>query len=231
MKNSFCYACNLQFDTALFYTHHLSVVHKIEIKKESVGSEVEVKTNNYDNFETVLEFKEFEIKKEPIGIEEEEKTYISDNFSELRCISNIHERKQIPILTSEPLKKQPNTGKFECQVCNANFVQRGHLNRHKINHEKKKPHKCSLCNASFPRNDTLTKHFKAVHEKKRPFKCGICKASFTQRSNVNKHIASVHENKRPFRCELCHQSFTQKAHLKKHISCIHDKQNCEALQY
>ena len=41
MKNSFCHACNLQFDTTLFYTHHLSLVHEIEIKKEPVESNVE----------------------------------------------------------------------------------------------------------------------------------------------------------------------------------------------
>ena len=39
---------------------------------------------------------------------------------------------------------------FECSICDANFKQRGKLNRHiSTVHEKKKPFKCSICDYSF----------------------------------------------------------------------------------
>ena len=223
LKNSFCHACNLQFHTTLFYTRHLSLVHEIvlETKNESVGFKEELKTSNYDDFETEIDVEESEIKKEPNAFEEE-KICNSDDFSKSKYISKNIQRKHIPSLTSETLKKQSNIEKFECQVCNSSFLRRIHLNRHIKIHENKKSHKCSLCNASFARKDNLTKHVKSVHENKRPFKCNICKASFTQSSNVKNHIASVHQNKRPFKCKICNFDFKQKAHLNRHISGVHD---------
>ena len=45
-------------------------------------------------------------------------------------------------------------------------------------HEGKKQFKCDICNANFGQKGDRNRHVTTVHEGKKPFKCDICNAKF-----------------------------------------------------
>ncbi|KAG7098833.1 hypothetical protein E1B28_000737 [Marasmius oreades] len=48
----------------------------------------------------------------------------------------------------------------QCEVCQATFTRKTHLNRHMRSHTNDRSHKCKLCNSQFTRSDLLTRHKK-----------------------------------------------------------------------
>ncbi|KAF9263390.1 hypothetical protein L218DRAFT_999710 [Marasmius fiardii PR-910] len=48
----------------------------------------------------------------------------------------------------------------QCEICQATFTRKTHLNRHMRSHTNDRSHKCKLCNSQFTRSDLLTRHKK-----------------------------------------------------------------------
>ncbi|KAL0578281.1 hypothetical protein V5O48_003692 [Marasmius crinis-equi] len=48
----------------------------------------------------------------------------------------------------------------QCEVCQATFTRKTHLNRHMRSHTNDRSHVCKLCNSQFTRSDLLTRHKK-----------------------------------------------------------------------
>ena len=48
-------------------------------------------------------------------------------------------------------------------------------------HDGKKKFICDICNASFGRKSHLDQHVHDVHDKRKPFQCDICNAKFGQK--------------------------------------------------
>ena len=112
---------------------------------------------------------------------------------------------------------------FQCNICDASFVEKRGLNRHVASvHEKKKPFQCSICNYGSAEKSKLKGHIASVHEGIRPFQCNICDASFVGKGDLNRHVASVHEKKR-VACTLCNRTYpySKKYTLKKHMLLSH----------
>ena len=94
-------------------------------------------------------------------------------------------------------------GKFKCDICDANFQQKGTLNTHvKTIHEGKKKFKCDICSSKFGQKGNLNKHVAIAHEGKKQFKCDICDTSFGYKCNLQRHFATVHEGKKSVICKL-----------------------------
>ena len=52
-------------------------------------------------------------------------------------------------------------------------------------HEGKKQFQCDICSANFGEKGSLNKHVATVHEGKKEFKCDICNANFRQKGSLN----------------------------------------------
>ena len=86
---------------------------------------------------------------------------------------------------------------FKCDICNANFVQTGTLNRHVAAvHEGKNHSNVIFVMLILHKKGDLKIHIATVHEQKKQFQCDLCNVSFAQIGNLNQHIATVHEEKK-----------------------------------
>ena len=62
---------------------------------------------------------------------------------------------------------------------------------------EKKASRCNICDANFAEKGTLVRHVTSVHEGKKPFKCNICETSFAKKHHLKRHVASIHEKTKP----------------------------------
>ena len=60
----------------------------------------------------------------------------------------------------------------------------------------KKEFICDICNAEFVNKGTLKRHVATVHEGRKQFKCDICKIEFGQKGSLDQHVTVVHEGKK-----------------------------------
>lgn len=149
-----------------------------------------------------------------------------------------------PMKTSDDNKSssiKSDDGLFRCQVCNKEFLNRNHLNRHAIIHSGVKPFKCDQCDKGFYRMEHLQRHV-IVHTGIRPYKCNFCDKSFFQVGDQMKHLmthingdaqksetnddAVTHDavgQPQSFPCDKCDKVYMKRSHLKRHYT-IHSSQ-------
>ena len=88
----------------------------------------------------------------------------------------------------------------KCQIITKQFT----LN----NTEKEKTFQCENCNAGFVEKNALSAHFEDVQ--KNPLQCSICHAVFTRRGSLKNHKVTVHEGNKPYQCATCKRCFVTK---------------------
>ena len=54
-------------------------------------------------------------------------------------------------------------------------------------HEGNKPFKCDICDAEFGHKHHLNTHVVTVHEGKKQWKCDICNTAFGRKHHLNTH--------------------------------------------
>ena len=82
--------------------------------------------------------------------------------------------------------------KYNCGICNKNFSEKFHLNRHIINMHEVKKAKCEFCRKSFFDSYILKRHIDSVHEGDNKYECDSCEKLFSNESHRKRHIHSVH---------------------------------------
>lgn len=83
--------------------------------------------------------------------------------------------------------------RFQCDICNRNFVHKSHLVRHSMVHSGSKPYRCDQCEKSFNRKEHLQRHV-IVHTGIKPFKCSWCEKSFYHLHQQLKHTQEEHND-------------------------------------
>ncbi|XP_014249120.1 zinc finger protein 883-like isoform X2 [Cimex lectularius] len=119
-----------------------------------------------------------------------------------------------------------------CQTCGESFVNREHLLKHHLRHDKVKPYRCSepsckkafsyrsdlrkhlVIHTAFTRSTNLNKHAR-VHSGRRPFSCGECDKMFATRGDLIRH-SFIHTGVKPYSCPICCLSFNRKDKLTRH---------------
>ena len=75
--------------------------------------------------------------------------------------------------------------------------------------------KCNICDANFSQKGSLNKHIESVHEGKKPYKYTVCDSNFSTKQNLNRHNKSVHKGKEPFKCLWCNIFWKKRCEYKQ----------------
>ncbi|KAI5634407.1 hypothetical protein NE865_12832 [Phthorimaea operculella] len=85
-------------------------------------------------------------------------------------------------------------GRYICEICDASFIQKSKLQRHKlVIHTKEKKYACKECGKAFNNACSLRKHG-LLHSGERPYMCPHCPRLFRDSSNLKKHINNKHSS-------------------------------------
>ena len=164
----YCEVCLLKFDNMYDRRQHLALVHgeEIKVKKESMIKE--------ENFEQLKQSeKQFE------------KPYYKCHYPIIFDFGHF-----LNCSAAFPTKSQLNRHVTLVHEGKKKPLLKEHM---KSVHEGKKAFQCNICDASFARKGHLNTHVASVHEGKKPFQCNICDASFAKKQHLNTHVASIHE--------------------------------------
>ena len=82
---------------------------------------------------------------------------------------------------------------FKCELCDLEFVQKCHLQRHVKTVHTIQQLKCELCELEFSRNDLLQRHVKTIHSSKQ-LKCELCDYVCKRMDHLKRHHNSAHSN-------------------------------------
>lgn len=103
-----------------------------------------------------------------------------------------------------------------CAICQAQFSTPYSLWYHtKLEHSSER-YQCGLCEKNFVKKQQLTTHIKA-HMNIKAFTCSFkdCKKSFLTAQHLRNH-SKIHTGEKPYLCVECNKSFREKSSLKKH---------------
>lgn len=130
---------------------------------------------------------------------------------------------------------------YQCDLCDAKFIYRSNLCRHRKAHTKDKAHVCEVCGKGFYQKSNLQSH-QQIHcifvagqngtgvgrgcKTRRPkqFSCDLCGKGFANLTGLKNHDA-MHTGNRPHICPApgCGKSFALMSCLKTHLSTIHSE--------
>lgn len=109
--------------------------------------------------------------------------------------------------------------RFQCEHCDAAFVQKCQYKVHLRKHTGERPFQCRVCWQSFAHKSVLKLHIRK-HTGEKPIKCLLCKDSyvaFSQLSHLKTHMRTIHKKDNSYACEGCKECFKVKFHLDSHI--------------
>lgn len=111
--------------------------------------------------------------------------------------------------------------KYSCDLCDKTFIQKNHLESHKIAHSTEKPFQCPHCNKYFKRNFILKQHIVHMHSNAQKYvACHICGKSVVK-LNLNQHL-KIHTERSIISCEQCSKQFYHQQSLAQHIRRVHE---------
>ncbi|KAH3715475.1 zinc finger protein 681-like [Dreissena polymorpha] len=119
--------------------------------------------------------------------------------------------------TSEKLHK--------CRFCGKSFKHLKGMKRHEKNHlEEKHCLKCDMCDAKFVRKDTLDRH-KLVHDKS-SVRCPTCKTTYPDQESFKTHKCIENKKDVPkFNCPICDLTIKSENKYLTHMHAIHNLNN------
>ncbi|XP_023227442.1 zinc finger protein 337-like [Centruroides sculpturatus] len=148
-------------------------------------------------------------------------------------------------------KFKDTSDQYVCKLCNTQFSQQQHLQKHLQGHQR---NNCRLCNAQFTRRKLLCKHLRLVHkisESEKFYYCSYCDRKFFKRPSLYSHLKEhangkivctkcgamndneemhqIHMNKHAedakYHCDRCDEKFVRRQQYEQHMT-GHDKHVC-----
>ena len=113
---------------------------------------------------------------------------------------------------------------FQCEVCDASFKRKAHLEGHANAYHseiRQNRYECDKCEFKTNHQNNFNNHVNAVHLGVRAYKCDTCDQTFTQNSHLNTHRKSVHLKQKPFQCNFCDQRFSSRQQFDLHEKAVH----------
>uniref|UniRef100_A0AAQ5XKE0 C2H2-type domain-containing protein n=1 Tax=Amphiprion ocellaris TaxID=80972 RepID=A0AAQ5XKE0_AMPOC len=92
---------------------------------------------------------------------------------------------------------------YKCPDCSETFAS--NREAHLANHRDPKVFKCGVCEIDFKDVHHLQRH-SVVHTGLKPYKCSVCQRGFNQQSHLKSHMR-LHTGERPYKCQHCDKSF------------------------
>ena len=143
-----------------------------------------------------------------------------DNWKLKRHIASLHESKESGNIHTE------ETENVQCSLCEKVFIK-SRLSRHIAIVHKKLKFQCQLCDKNFLGEDKLKVHVKCVHEKVKDKLCDKCDLRFVDNYRLKRHVSQVHaviktdQKYQNVQCNLCGKVMTNSS-LKRHIEVVHE---------
>lgn len=122
----------------------------------------------------------------------------------------------------------------KCDLCQASFKRRSHLEDHVSSHTGEVRYNCKDCGAKYAKSKSLMRHRKLAHSTlpltiktvnktglpAGEFKCKYCPKSFKHRPSLNFHVKS-HYDMLPHVCEFCDARFANEKGKQVHKGKYH----------
>ncbi|CRK86610.1 CLUMA_CG000447, isoform A [Clunio marinus] len=100
--------------------------------------------------------------------------------------------------------------------CGARFKRAEHLKGHQLyKHSDERKFECNLCDLKFRQRGEFNIHMR-VHMNSKPFACWQCNFVCTTSSNLRQHMSLVHNETCIYLCKICHQTFKYNTDLTQH---------------
>ena len=148
----------------------------------------------------------------------------SSNIDTLKDVTNkfksvIEKFKETENMKQENFNSEIETIKYECQKCDAHFMEEGNLLKHnEYVHQFK--YECYACDKHYADKGNLKRHIEAIHEGFK-YECSMCNKEYSDQTCLKRHIQSRHRGLK-HDCDQCGKQFTDRGALKKHTRTVHD---------
>ncbi|XP_052757171.1 zinc finger protein 208-like [Galleria mellonella] len=109
---------------------------------------------------------------------------------------------------------------YNCDKCDAGFVNRSLLYRHSLVHVTGN-FKCNYCDSVFETLPKSKHHERKAHRKTQSHKCGYCNERFKENYKKIEHLIEVHGIKQPGECQACDKKFATTRALRQHLKRYH----------
>ncbi|KAJ9607948.1 hypothetical protein H2200_008027 [Cladophialophora chaetospira] len=106
----------------------------------------------------------------------------------------------------------------------------------RADHQRVRPHWCTLCTKAYGKKSTLNQHVRTAHEdeEERPFPCQYCPKTFTDCANLGRHEATcgngpqLEAKVHRFTCGICDATSSRPDNFKRHLKDIHQFSKADA---
>lgn len=134
--------------------------------------------------------------------------------------------KSVPVKNTTVPK--PNAKEEKVVETNNNVSQSSPLICKLVDKNSRK-YQCGVCDKNFLGSNDLRKHLR-IHSDERPYSCPSCDKCFRQAGCLKNHIASQHGTDMVYTCDYCNKGFPIKERLRLHIRIHSGMCNGQALQ-
>jgi len=112
--------------------------------------------------------------------------------------------------------------KFNCDMCEASFLTKSNLTRHRMTHTSLKDYVCETCGKAFKDSGALKQH--NFSHGSADFVCSQCHMRFTSPLYLSRHMDRKHpmDGVQPFTCGVCARGFPLNYQLQEHIQAVHE---------
>lgn len=126
------------------------------------------------------------------------------------------------ILTTHIARSHKTNEIQTCPICNKTFTKRYKFNKHKLSHNKERPHQCPNCDNNYKTIWSLKHHVASVHTHTlKKVVCDTCGKTIRETS-LQSHLRT-HIKKQTYPCQFCNKILFSEKTLLEHVQIKHEK--------